>query len=263
MRPGRVGTQPLGLRFQNLLLVEEKLLEAKYFIFRMMRCRNRNFYPFDLNAFLSAARSVMLLLRKEMARVPGFSTWWKDTESQMEVDPSMRFFRELRNYSQKEGRVQMVGHGRYIKALKRSRWQNVFVSGTIEVPNELHGVDVVDACRGHLAKLARIVLDCAETFPFHTCPRRTLTLEGISARNIDLADVDVALGFPPGWSDAGAAIPLEERIRLLGEHVDAVDFSAITALARFRFKRSRSVVPNASLEALLAARLRDVFDKHP
>ena len=58
----------------SLLLVEEKLLEAKYFVARMMRCANPSFFAFELNAFLSASRSVVFLIRKEMMRVPGSKT---------------------------------------------------------------------------------------------------------------------------------------------------------------------------------------------
>ena len=96
-------------RFTSLLLVEERLLEADHFARRLCRQPDSARFGYELNAFLSAARSVTFLLQKEMAKVPGFSSWWEEQQSQLRNDRSARFFVELRNFSQKAGRVSLVG----------------------------------------------------------------------------------------------------------------------------------------------------------
>lgn len=239
MRPQRVKPSTSAPRLTSLLLVEEKLAEAKHFIGCMMRVRDPHVFAFELNAFLSAVRSALFLLRKEMARVPGFRAWWSEVEVRIEADPVLCFFRDLRNYSQKEGRVRLVGWGRWVPSLGKSRWNQVFASGLIEVPPSLQGMDVVDASRLQLAMTARIVCDFASAFPHHSCPARALTVEGVRKLSINLDEVDRALGFPPGFTSVDARFDDTDRVRMLAQHVDAVDFDAIEALTRFVPRRLR------------------------
>jgi hypothetical protein len=95
-------------QLRSLLLVEERLSEANYFA-RRLRSQRGEKLQYELNAFLSAARSVTWLIQKEMVHVPGFSEWWSERQKEMAADPAMRFFLALRNYSQKEGRISIVG----------------------------------------------------------------------------------------------------------------------------------------------------------
>jgi hypothetical protein len=100
------------VRLRSLLLVEERLLEAEYFTKRLRLLRNPSFFAYNLNAFLSAARSVTFLLQKEMSGVPDFADWWEQQQTALKRDECARFFHELRNFSQKQGRVYVVGTGR-------------------------------------------------------------------------------------------------------------------------------------------------------
>lgn len=72
------------------------------------------------------------------------------------------------------------------------------------------------------------------TFPHHTCFRMALTPAGLRALGLSLEDLEEALGYPRGWMEAGSAINYEQRLRLLRESVDGVDFSAIRRLANWR-----------------------------
>src|SRR5438270_600179 len=96
-------------RLTSLLLVEERLLEADHFAKRLAPQRYCRRFGYELNAFLSAARRVTFLLQKEFAQVQGFESWWKGLRAEMRADPASRFFLELRNFSQKEGRVSVAG----------------------------------------------------------------------------------------------------------------------------------------------------------
>lgn len=221
----------------SLLLVEERLTEADFFIRKMMRARPDTIGYF-LNAFLSAARSVTFLLQKELAHVPGFRQWWEAQRVVLGSDATARFFLELRNFSQKEGRVSLAGartgQGR------SSRWTFRFVGVQTSVPNDLQGVDAADACSEHVAKLAQVVLACMDAFPFQTCPSVALSAAGVEALELDAEEMFKALGLPFIDSDDGLAW------RVLRDQVDAVDVAAIRRLATGRRRRLRRRSPTAS-----------------
>lgn len=219
-------------RFHSLLLVEEKLVEADYFLRKLPR-KIGQAHGFELNAFLSAARSVTFLLQKELMKVPGFPDWWERRREEMRADTAMRFFLDLRNYSQKEGRISINGYG-----MAHRQWSHWFVDARIAVPDSLRGIQVADACRLHLAKLAKTVLDCAEAFPFYTCPHQALTSSGIRALSIDLDDLDEALGYSRGISVIDG-FGEEDRLKFFRRHFDGVDFVTIRRLSRLKARRAR------------------------
>ncbi|MBO9712476.1 hypothetical protein [Sphingomonas sp.] len=215
------------VRLTSLLLVEERLFEADYFARRVRRTRAYEL-QYNLNAFLSAARSVTFLLQKEMAHVPGFREWLAQKQDEMRADPVARFFLLLRNFSQKEGRVSTVGFGG--TGMGR-RWTYRFAGREPAMPAALYDRDVAECCVEHVAKLARLTLEFAEAFPFHSCPHQALTEEGIAALGVSLADVAASAGLPEGWLDVA---PPDLAVQLAGVRtlVDGVDFKAIRKLAR-------------------------------
>lgn len=218
-----------AVRLTSLLLVEERLLEADYFARRLRRSPPHHL-QYNLNAFLSAARSVTFLLQKEMAHVPGFREWIANKQEDLRADVAARFFLLLRNFSQKEGRVRTIG---FCGAKPRSRWTYRFAGGVHPTPHELNDRDVAECCSEHVAKLAKLTLEFANAFPFHSCPHRALTVEGITALDVSLADVAASAGLPDGWFEVA---PPEIEVQLAGVRtlVDAVDFAAIRKLTRPR-----------------------------
>lgn len=229
------------IHLTSLLLVEERLLEAAHFARRLGRQRDPNRLGYELNAFLAAARSVTFLLQKEMAAVPGFAKWWDGQRKQLANDSAANFFLKLRNFSQKEGRGSVVGSA----FSGRRRWSYRFAGNVEPVPTTLLHRDVADCCREHVAKLARIVLVCADVFPYHTCPRRALTPEGVAALQLSLQDVEESLGFPRGWTETADPASHDRRIDVLREQVDGVDFAAVRRLARWK-PRNRAAAGSVS-----------------
>jgi hypothetical protein len=254
------------LRLNSLLLVEERLLEAEYFVRRLYTPTGSDQFGYELNAFLSSARSITFLIQKELSAVPSFAQWWEERRAEMRLDPAARFFLELRNYSQKEGRISLVGTSLPRRG-KRARWIYRFAGTASPVPDLLLNRDVAECCREHLAKLARLVLACTEAFPFHCCPRRALTPEGVATLNINLDAVDAALGFPRGWTNFGGEAMRADRIAVLQRHVDGLNFDIPLRLARFK---PRPTEPDpfsesfaASLVEAIEARRRDPQAGHP
>ncbi len=216
--------------FTSLLLVEERLREANYFVSRLATQPDADRFGYELNAFLSAARSVTFILQKELSDVPGFNEWWVEQRGLLFRDPAARFFLELRNYSQKEGRISTVSV-LLSKKGKRRRWLRKFAGTADPVPAELLNRDVVKCCREHLAKLARAILACADAFPYHCCPRRALTSAGMCALGFALDEVAVALGFPKEWIEVLDEAERHHCLEVFQRHVDAVDFAAIKRIA--------------------------------
>ena len=214
------------MRLQSLLLVEERLVEAAFWTDEM-RYAPGEVFGYQLNAFLSSARSVTFLLQKEFSTVPGFAEWWEERRGEMRRDAAARFFLEMRNYSQKQGRVAVAGSS-FDTETEIVRI-HCFAGTSEPIPESLRHRNIADCCREHVAKLASLTLRTAETFPFHSCPRKALTVEGIKALGIKLEDIESALGLPVGFV---AMHPLEKSLDLLAQHVDGVDFETIEYLAR-------------------------------
>ncbi len=96
-------------------------------------------------------------------------------------------------------------------------------------PKCLREVEVADACRMHLARLARLTLHFADAFPAWSCPHRALTRDGIRA---------LALGYERGFSNIDG-FSLEDRLGILRRHFDDVDFDGIRRLSKSRPRRCR------------------------
>jgi hypothetical protein len=252
------------VRLTSLLRVEERLLEANYFAGQLARMRDSERFGYQLNAFLSAARSVTFLIQKELSKVPGFMHWWGTQRRLLGDDPVARFFLDLRNFSQKEGRISVVGSGR--RRGGRSRWTYYFAGNVDPVPAELLNRDVVDCSREHVAKLAALVLRCIDNFPHHCCPTLALTPDGVDALSLSLDDIDEALGFPRGYSAVGP-FSRDERISMLQRQLDGLDFDALRKLADWKPRRrskngSPSDILGDRLRERLVARLEDRHAAH-
>jgi hypothetical protein len=210
--------------FTSLRNSVEKLLEAEHFLVRLNRVCGLEF-QFELNAFLSSSRSVTFLLRKVMAGVSGFGDWYAKEQEKMKKDAAMRFFLELRNFSQKQGPVAVVGG-----SVWGGGWTYRFVGRDREVPDELVGRDVGVCCSMHLAKLAALLLKASNAFPFQSCPARAFTEEGMRSLSFSWRDVEAAVGLPAHWTDV-AGIPESEKFRILRGEIEPLDTATIERIA--------------------------------
>ena len=210
----------MSYTFTTLRHPVEKLLEAQHFLARIIKSDGLQF-QFELNAFLSASRSVTVVLQQAFTDVPGFATWYKHQQTRMKADAAMRFFLELRNISQKQGPVSIVGG-----SLPEGGWTYRFIGRPHAVPTELTGRDVGACCAAHLTKLATLLIECAAAFPFHSCPGRALTEEGMVALGYGWRDVEAALGLPAGYTEVGD-IPTAEKLRIFSLDIEPLDEETI------------------------------------
>ncbi|MDE0054632.1 MAG: hypothetical protein OXT64_10325 [Gammaproteobacteria bacterium] len=215
---------PLAHTFTTLRHPVEKLLEAEYFL-ACLTCADGLRFQFELNALLSASRSLTFVLQKAMAHVPGFAGWYEKKQVQMANDAAMRFFLLLRNISQKEGPVSFVGG-----SLPEGGWTYRFVGRPEAVPDELEGRDIGACCAAHLVKLASLLLECVQAFPFRTCPARAMTEEGMAALRYEWSDVEAAVELPPGYTE-GVAFAPAEKLRILRREIEPLDIGSIKRIA--------------------------------
>jgi hypothetical protein len=202
----------------------ERLLEAEYFLVGLSRSSGLEF-QFKLNAFLSASRGVTFVLQNAMSGVPNFGAWYEQQQAAMKADAAMRFFIELRNVSQKEGPVSFVGGSR-----RNGGWTYRFVGRPHAVPSELAGRDIAACCAAHLIKLGNVLLACFEAFPFHACPGLALTEEGMAVLGYSFADLEAALGLPPGYTEV-VDFPAAEKPRILSREIEPLDVGTISRIA--------------------------------
>jgi len=210
--------------FTTLRHSVEKLLEAEHFLAQMLKSEGL-YFQFELNAFLSASRSITFVLQKTLAHVPDFSVWYKQQQARMKTDAAMRFFIELRNISQKQGPISFVGG-----ALLGGGWTYRFVGLEQAIPEELVGKDIAVCCAEHLIKLAKLLAECAHDLPFHSCPARAFTEEGMVALGYTQEDVETALGLPQGYTDVGN-FPVAEKLRFLSREIEPLDIESIKRVA--------------------------------
>lgn len=87
---------------------ESKLKEARYFYSRMVsEIDNRNNLPFDLSAFLSAARSVLQYTLKEAQTKSGGQQWYDNHITSSKV---LAFFKDKRDINVHTQPIQVNQH---------------------------------------------------------------------------------------------------------------------------------------------------------
>jgi hypothetical protein len=222
----------MGHSFTSLQGSIEKLLEAEYFLAGVATGREPAF-RYNLNAFFSACRSVTFVLQKSMSGVRGFRGWYDTSRKQMKADPAMGFFLELRNVSQHEGPVSIVGGS----ISRPPGWSYRFAGNRESVPSTLIGRDVAAVCAEHLVKVARLLGEFLAAFPCESCIHAALTPDGMQKLGFSLDDAGRLLGLPAGYLGIVGDIPLAEKLRLLRCEFDSIDTDALQRIMLGQFQR--------------------------
>lgn len=87
---------------------EKKLRESQYFYNQMLEnYAEPEKFEFNLQAFLSAARSVTFVMQKEYSKKPNFEEWYELKRKEMQADEMLRFFHKARTVSIHEKPVSL------------------------------------------------------------------------------------------------------------------------------------------------------------
>ncbi len=244
-------------QFSSIGYVLERLQESEHFLFRLVTAPHAEF-EFELNAFLSATRSVTFVFQKCLSHVPDFDAWYHARREEMKRDSAMRFFIELRNISQKHGPVSILAGGKLNGSCSYR-----FVGVNIPVPPGLKGREIVDCCAEHLQKLAALILNYYGEFPFHSCVANALTPKGMTALGYTYRDVEAYFGCPDGWTGSVEEnFSADEILRLWRREVTPIDPTQLERLSAGQFQHNgeQFSIPNRAGGDLLddVARLIDL-----
>jgi hypothetical protein len=170
-----------------------KLEESGYFLTQMKQTVNDwILFRFNLSAFLSAARSITLVMQKEYHQAADFASWYKLQQEEMRKDKVLTFFINLRDISI---------HQKPVKPRFRFSFSlaDVFAmpsGSTIELGDKKEGTyltnapvakiapadvtkiradqtwyfdekpdeDVITLCERYLSRLSMLVYECRERF---------------------------------------------------------------------------------------------------
>ncbi|PVX23273.1 MAG: hypothetical protein CW691_11075 [Candidatus Bathyarchaeum sp.] len=86
--------------------VKDALEEAEYFYQKMEATNIPKEFRFNVNAFISRARALTWVLKKQFSGNQRFSEWYASQEKLMRKDELMSFFKEARNISVKENPIR-------------------------------------------------------------------------------------------------------------------------------------------------------------
>jgi hypothetical protein len=90
---------------------ELKLSEAEYFFECMKENRHKNeVFIYNLSAFVTAYRSITLLMQKEFKRMKGFDEWYKNKKDSMKKIEFMKLLRDKRNITLKQESLKPNAH---------------------------------------------------------------------------------------------------------------------------------------------------------
>ncbi|MYF93436.1 MAG: hypothetical protein F4049_13830 [Gemmatimonadetes bacterium] len=188
-------------------IVEEKLCEAEFF-FRLLKGSSPLDFDsrFYFSAFVSAARSITLVLQATMHGVAGFESWYHSVQEELRADPLARFFKKVRDVSVHTGLNTLNEVPlEHVREHLMSQSRDGRHSHVIVLP-DLHGesptvlADAVQASEEFFKSLVMIIYKCYDQFKFIVDPRWYYTHENFSAIGKTFEDAVVELGFPRNWA---------------------------------------------------------------
>ncbi|TFH32677.1 MAG: hypothetical protein E4G99_12445 [Anaerolineales bacterium] len=210
---------------RSFQIVEDKIEEAEFFLSKLrlddidIPQFNLKESSFNLSAFLSAARSITFCLQASLNDIEGFKEWYEAQQAILAANALARFFLEARNLSQKVGYYPLRG-GRVHRDASGARRVELYFA-----PLEDNGLapeaDVVTACEAHFRNLLEVAVDCYKTFGSIIDPEQYYTVESMKKLGFTVEDLEVNLGFPPGWTEV-TGLSIKDRIALLRDHAPKV-----------------------------------------
>ncbi|MDH4222361.1 MAG: hypothetical protein OEV55_02355 [candidate division Zixibacteria bacterium] len=173
---------------------EDKLLEAEYFLKCMIENQTeRDAFKYNLSAFLSAFRSITLIMQKEFNKHPVFADWYSIQRNKLKTDKKMNSLNTKRvmtiHLQPLEPHAQInVNIANHISLISNVSAVLIHEGGSEELsrspavmlpstPSEtktivqwlwyfedIPDIDIVTLCQDCMNKLKVIVLECKQKF---------------------------------------------------------------------------------------------------
>jgi hypothetical protein len=199
---------------QSFDVVEEKICEAEFFLNQLSTSSRLSFEAqCYFSAFVSAARSVTLVLQATMNGIPGFEQWYQGAQAKLKTDPLAPFFVEIRNSSIHKGLNPLnqvtLDHLRedLFNQMRRRTRSHVLVLPDMRSRNSPILADAVQASTHYFVSLVKVVFECYDRFKCVVDPQWYFTREHFAAMGKTFPDAISELGFPPAWA---SCVPPED-----------------------------------------------------
>lgn len=197
-------------------LVDYKVREAEYFLAQLHGAARRTelmAVQYCTSAFAAAARSVTFAMQSSLSDHPGFGEWYKPRQQALRTDPLARFFHEYRRVTQHIGE-QVVSHGSF-----SGGGAKYYFVATPDLPS-VPDLDVCTACTQYYRAVLRLVFECyVELAPVVNAQWRFTSGHFESIGKV-IEDAEEELGFPRGYTAAGAILTEAQRWQLLRDRAD-------------------------------------------
>jgi len=192
---------------QSFGIVEEKLLEAEFFLGQL---RSSERFSFEarcyFSAFVSSARSVTFALQKTLNGVEGFAEWYEHARGELRADALAPYFVEIRNDVVHKGVNPLnqvtLAHlcEDLARQLHKGNHSHVLVVPSPEAGSGTRIADAIEACHDYCTSLVALIFDCYDRFRTVVDPRWYFTHDNFVSDGRTLDDALAELGFPPGWT---------------------------------------------------------------
>lgn len=193
-------------------LVENKILEAEYFLGKLQESRHPSFEASCLfSAFVSASRSITFSVQAVMKGVDGFEDWYEGARNTLKSDPLAKHFVEIRNDVVHMGRnsLNQVTLEHLRESLSRQLHfhdhPHVLVIPDATRDGRSTLAEAVPACKAFFTSILSIVFECYFVFRTAVDPRWYFTEANFLGKGKTLEDALTELGFPSSWSPSSVS----------------------------------------------------------
>ncbi len=198
---------------QSFGVVEDKLREADFFLDRLCGSNPLSSEArFYFSAFVSTARSVMMVLPVTMSGIKDFRLWFRGVQDRLNADPLGPLFVEIRNDAIHKGfnALNQVP-AEHLREYLSDQMYGGGRSHVLVLPNlQSTGSALVDgaqACTIYLKSLVKVVFECYDRFRCVVDPRWYFTSANFEAMGKTFGDAVAEFGFPP---QAASCAPSEQ-----------------------------------------------------
>ncbi len=146
-----------------------KVNEASYFLSMMKQTFNddSNVFIYNLNAFLSAARSITFFMQKHYSKKDGFKNWYDVQQKKMTNDSDLGFLTKARNESIHEELIKTIMEFTLIPTPSGTIVKNPYENAIFTVDKRAFAKDEMDIIKfseTQLNKLIQLVNECERLF---------------------------------------------------------------------------------------------------
>lgn len=190
---------------KNFGYIENKVLEAEFHLknfkssYKMNKIFESQCY---FNAFLSAARSITMVLQFVMKDIEDFNEWYKKQTTWLKESDTLRYFVDFRNDSIHQGKNFVISADWNVNSESGEReLETFFKTESLQIFRSKISKDILNASGEYFTTLLRIIQQCYVKYGAIIDPDQYWTIENIENKKLTCEDIEESMGFPRGWTE--------------------------------------------------------------